>query len=141
MFDKKYDDRLKAWNEFRQSLERSTEPLKDTIEFYNRAPMVSIQVDPWDSDTWLNPWELLYENKYCEFSKILAICYSLQLTERFMTEDFEIHIFTNNKESSTHYLLFIQEKVIGYDWSNVIHKNELPPDLQSQHRYSMPKLL
>jgi hypothetical protein len=74
MFDKKYEERLRAWNEFRQSLEASTDPLEDTVKFYERAPVVSIQVDPWDSDTWLNPWELLYENKYCEFSKILAIC-------------------------------------------------------------------
>jgi hypothetical protein len=140
MFDKKYDDRLRAWNEFRQSLEDSTDPFKDAIEFYTRAPMVSIQVDPWDPSTWLDPWELLQENQYCDFSKILAICYTLQLTERFISEDFEIHICTDNKESSTYYLLFFQNKVIGYDWSNVIHRNELPLDLQSQQHYLMPPL-
>jgi hypothetical protein len=140
MFDKKYEDRLRAWNEFRQSLEESNTPLEDIVKFYERAPVVSIQVDPWEPNTWLNPWELLYENKYCEFSKILAICYSLQLTDRFMTEDFEIHIFTNNEESSTYYLLFIQEKVIGYDWAKIVNRNELPPELQSQQRYLMPRL-
>jgi hypothetical protein len=140
MFDKKYEDRLRAWNEFRQSLEESDTPLEDTVKFYERAPVVSIQVDPWEPDTWLNPWELLYENQYCEFSKILAICYSLQLTDCFMTEDFEIHICTNDKEASTCYLLFFQNRVVGYEWSKIIDKNDLPMDLQSQQHYLMPRL-
>lgn len=140
MFDKKYDDRLRAWNQFRQNLETSSSPLADVVNVYSKAPMVSIQVDPWDVSTWLNPWELLYENKYCEFSKILGICYTLQLTERFMNEDFEIHIYTNNEESSVHYLLFFQEKVIGYDWPNVIKRNDLPSNFQSQQQYLMPPL-
>jgi hypothetical protein len=141
MFEKKYDDRLRAWKEFRQSIEVSSQPLDDTVKFYQRAPIVSIQMDPWEPTTWLTPWELLRENQYCEFSKTLAICYTLQLTERFMAEDFEIHICTNNKEASTYYLLFFQDKVIGYDCSKVISRNELPTDLQSQQHYSMPKLL
>jgi hypothetical protein len=137
MFDKKYDDRLRVWNSFRDQLENSLHPIEDTIEFYKMAPLVTIQVDPWDKSTWLDPWELLYENRYCEFSKILAICYTLQLTERFIDEDFEIHIYTNNKKSTTHYLLFFQDKVIGYDWTKVIYKSELPSELQSQQSYPM----
>jgi hypothetical protein len=140
MFDKKYEDRLREWTQFRLTVETSLTPVEDVIKFYNRAPLVNIQVDPWDTSTWLDPWELLYENKYCEFSKILAICYTLQLTERFMDDDFEIHIFTNNKEAKTYYLLFFQDKVIGYDCSRVIFKDELPPELLSQQQYSMPKI-
>jgi len=140
MFDKKYEDRLRAWSKFRASLETSLDPLTDIIKFYERAPMVSIQVDPYDSNVWLDPWELLYENQYCDFSKILAICYTLQLTDRFTAEDFEIHICTNDKEARTYYLLFFQNKVIGYDWSSIIERNDLPPDLQSQQHYLMPPL-
>jgi hypothetical protein len=141
MFNKKFEERLELWRQFRLSLETSSTPIEDVIELYSKAPLVSIQVDPYNISQWLTPWELLYENQYCDFSKILAICYSLQLTERFMDEDFEIHICTNNKESSTHYLLFFQNKVIGYDWTRAINKDELPPNLQSQTVYSMPKLL
>jgi hypothetical protein len=140
MFNKKFEERLVLWRRFRESLEQSLTPIEDAIDFYKTAPLVSIQVDPYEYENWLDPWELIYENQYCEFSKILAICYSLQLTERFMDELFEIHIFTSNKESKTYYLLFFQNKVIGYDWSKPIDKNELPADLQSQTAYSMPKL-
>jgi hypothetical protein len=99
-----------------------------------------MQVDPYDINTWLDPWELIYENQYCDFSKILAICYSLQLTDRFMAEDFEIHIYTNNKEAKTYYLLFFQDKVVGYDWLNIVLKDDLPLDFQSQQHYLMPPL-
>jgi hypothetical protein len=140
MFNKKFEERLVAWQQFRLALETSTTPIEDALEFYKTAPLVSIQVDPWDPDTWLDPWELLYENQYCDFSKILAICYSFQLTERFMAENFEIHIYTNNKEAKTVYLLFFQDKVIGYDWSNIISRNNLPDSFEPQKTYTMPKL-
>lgn len=140
MFDKKFNERLQYWSSFRQQLETDIDPIQTTLNLFNRAPIVSIQVDPYDSSTWLTPWELLYENKYCEFSKLLAICYTLQLTERFINDDFEIHIITNNEESSTYYLLFIQDKVIGYDRSSIMNKNEIPSTLQSHKVYSMPKL-
>jgi hypothetical protein len=140
MFNKKFKERMELWQQFRADLETSATPVEDAVEFYKSAPMVSMQVDPWNRLTWLDPWELLYENQYCEFSKILAICYSLQLTDRFMAEDFEIHIYTNNKEATTHYLLFFQETVIGYDWTRMVNKDELPSDLQSQQQYLMPLL-
>jgi len=141
MFNKKFEERMELWRQFRADLETSPTPVEDTVEFYKQSPMVTMQVDPWNRSTWLDPWELLYENQYCEFSKILAICYSLQLTDRFMAEEFEIHIYTNNKEATTHYLLFFQEKVIGYDWTRIVDKDELPPNLQSQITYKMPKIL
>lgn len=140
MFDKKYEQQLTLWREFRHSLETSSNPLEDTVNFFRSAPLVAIQVDPWTPENWLTPWELIHENQYCDFSKILAICYTLQLTDCFMDEDFEIHIVTNNKESTTHYLLFVQERVIGYDWTRIVDKSQLPTDLQSQRVYSMPKL-
>ena len=66
MFDKNYDQRLVAWSHFRKSLESSNDPFKDTLDFYNKAPTVSIHTDPYDKTTWPTPWELLQENMYCD---------------------------------------------------------------------------
>lgn len=140
MFEKKYEDRLRCWNQFRLSLETSPSPEQDVADLYLKAPKVSIQVDPWDQTTWLNPWELLKENQYCEFSKILGICYTLQLTNRFMEERPEIHIYMSSEKSKTYYLLFFQNKVFGYDESRVISRGDLPGDLKSLKIYSMPRL-
>jgi len=48
MFDKKYEERLAAWVDFRNQLETSDTPFEDIFNFYNRAPLVKIQVDPYD---------------------------------------------------------------------------------------------
>jgi len=135
-----FDTRLKNWADFRNSLEKSTDPLNDVISYYNLAPLVSINVDPWDRNVWPGPWELIDENQYCSFCKILGMCYTLQLTERFKDCNFEIHIASDNKNSSScYYLLVDNEMVVGYDEGSVC-KDSLPPTLYSQRIYTMEAL-
>ena len=138
MFNKDYEDRLVLWNEFRHSLELSNTPINDAVEFYNQAPASKLSVDPWDKTTWPSPWELLKENTYCEFNRVLGVCYSLQLTDCFKEADFEIHISTDNNLGYV-YLLEVNNKIIGWE-EFVIDKEDLPKDLRSQVTYSMPKL-
>lgn len=140
MFDKKYDDRLRAWSEFRSCLESSADPIQDTIDFYNRAPLVSISVDPYDETTWLEPWDLLHENTYCNFSIILGIAYTLQLTARFSDAHFEIHICTNHEESEVKYLLYVDKTVIGYRRDRAVDAELLPKNLEIEKVYLLKPL-
>lgn len=139
MFTKNFEEQLLAWKVFRDSLEESDSPFEDLIDFYRRAPRTRISCDPWDKSTWATPWELLSENNYCEFSIVLGMCYSLQLTNRFKDSNFEIHIYTDRENSETHYLLLVDDVIIGYN-SKVVLKGELPDALQPQRIYSMPEL-
>jgi len=139
MFHKKYEQRLQSWKDIRQHLEIAEDPFQEVINFYTQAPYVSIHTDPWAQETWPGPWELIFENQYCEFSRVLGMCYSLQLTERFKGSNFEIHICTLESLSCL-YLLFVDNYVIGYEDKKPILKEELPMDLQSQTVYHMPKL-
>lgn len=140
MFGKKYEDRLLEWSEFRQSLEHAHDPIKDVIEFYNVAPTVSIHTDPWDKTTWPDPWELLEENQYCDFCRVLGMCYSLQLTDRFNRVPFEIHIVIDNEKSATYYLLHVGNSVIGYTYGAYCNVNDLPKTLHTKKKYSMERL-
>jgi len=125
MFEKDYYTRLKIWNQFRQSLETSETPFEDVLEFWRFTPLGRPATDPYDSDTWPDPWELIHENIYCEFLQILAICYSLQLTDRFSQSRFEIHITLDEKESDIVYLLFVDNQAIGYYNNGVIDKKDI----------------
>lgn len=140
MFDKKYEDRLRAWAEFRSRLEIANDPLQDAIDFYNRAPLVSISVDPYDESTWLDPWNLLYENTYCDFGIILGIAYSLQLTTRFSDSRFEIHICTNKEMSEVKYLLYVDNQVIGYRRDRAVDAESIPENLKIEKIYCLPEL-
>jgi hypothetical protein len=113
MFNKKYDDRLIEWARFRASVESSETPLEEAVAFYATAPMVSIQMDPYDPETWLTPWELLYANEYCNFSKILAFAYTFKLTKRFIGSKIEIHICTNKQKQELDYCVMIDDMVIS----------------------------
>ena len=140
MFCKKYEDRLLAWSEFRQNLETSNTPIQDVIDLYNTAPTVSIHTDPWDNSMWPTPWELVKENQYCEFCTVLGMCYSLQLTERFSQDQFEIHIVIDRKNSSTHYLLYVGKTLIEHPNGAPANAKFLPEHLEIKKKYSMPKL-
>ena len=140
MFDKSYEDRLASWAEFRSTLEVSKDPIQDTIDFFDKAPLVNIQTDPYTPSSWPDPWELIKENIYCSFVKILAICYTLQLTDVLSRETFEIHITHDNKRSSTYYLLYVGDRVIGFEEGRHVHKTDIPNSIISHHEYPMPAL-
>jgi hypothetical protein len=140
MFLKKYGDRLRDWRDFRQSLEACNDPYRAAIDFYKTAPTVSFNADPYEQETWPGPWELIEENQYCEFCKLLGICYSLQLTERFSTDGFEIHITLDKEKSQTNYLLQTNGYCIGYEPSTAIPIIDLPHSLAIEKRYVMPYL-
>jgi hypothetical protein len=140
MFNKKYEDRLRCWNEFRSNLETTEDPIQETIDLYNLCPLVSIQVDPYDQETWLDPWQLLYENTYCKFAAILGIAYTLQLTERFSQTPFEIHICTDKKNSEVKYLLYVANKVIGYNITRAVDVAEISQSITIEKIYQLPTL-
>jgi hypothetical protein len=140
MFSKNYEQRLAAWRSFRNTLEDHTDPLQAVINFFKPVPIVRYQCDPYDRSTWPSPWELIQENTYCAFVKILAICYTLQLTDMFSKSAFEIHIKYSPAESKIYYLLHVDDRVIGYLEDTHVHKRELPNGLVSQQKFSMPSL-
>ena len=138
MFNKKYEERLELWREFRSGLETTTDPIQEAIDFYNQALDCLIAADPFTPSSWPNPWELLEENNYCSFVKILAICYTLQLTDVLSQASYEIHITRDNKNSATYYLLYVDDIVIGFTGDTYVHRDELPATIHSELVHTMP---
>ena len=138
MFKKSYEQRLVIWRSLRDGLEVSKDPIQEAIDFYNQAPKCLIAADPYTPSTWPDPWELLEENNYCSFVKILAICYTLQLTDVLSQASFEIHITRDNKNSETYYLLYINDTVVGFNGDTHVHRSELPATLRSELVHAMP---
>jgi hypothetical protein len=136
----KYEDRLASWSNFRNTLENCDDPIKEVMEFYNNAPRVSINTDPWDNSIWPNPWELINENQYCDFCILLGICYSLQLTNRFTGSKFEIYIGTDTKKSKTVFLLCVDDIVIDVESNIVENKNNMLKNIHIEKCYVMEEL-
>ena len=140
MFEKKYEERLSLWRELRDSLETSKDPIQDTIDFYSRAPMAKYGADPYTPSSWPDPWELLDENNYDPFVKILAICYTLQLTDCLSQATYEIHIKHSTEKTGTFYFLYVNDRVVGYTGDTHVHRDEIPSTFFSQHEHVIQPL-
>ena len=103
---------IQKWKDFRSGLNKES-CLQKVLTYYNNLPEVSWNCDPYDRASWPNPWELVTENTYCRFRKILGICYTLQLSDVFSDRHFEIHIGIDNKKNDLVYILSIDKLNIG----------------------------
>jgi len=139
MFDScvSFEQRLSRWTERRQKIALSEDPIQATIDCYSQAPEVSIHTDPYDRNTWPTPWELIQENQYCDFCRLLGICYTLQLTDCFSDEQFEIHIQRSRETGEIFYLLYVSDRVVGYTGDTHVAKSDIPDDHDLQHRYTV----
>lgn len=115
MFEKEYIDRVTSWRLFREKVNMSKDPLSEVLKKYNSIPTDRLNVDPYDQTAWPGPWELLTYQSYCEFSKLLGVAYTLQLTERFSGSQFGIHIYTDYESSQIKYFLSIDEIYVHLD--------------------------
>lgn len=137
IFFEHFEARVDKWARFRKGLENHSNPFQAVIDFWNKAPISSRTCDPFDQSTWLGPWELIEDNNYCEFSKILAIYYTLVLTDRFKNKYFEIQVVNDKEAHELRYILLIDDIVIGYFYNRTVLQDELPLDLIIQAAYPM----
>lgn len=137
--DRLSQQNLSAWYKLRQQLETAADPLGDVARFFQRLPRVKRYTDPYDEGTWPTPWELITENEYCDFNRILGMCYTLQLTDRFKNCHPKINVAIDRINKTVYYLLIVEDKVYGYDddWTDV---KTLPKSLKSQKIYAMKQL-
>lgn len=115
MFEKNYLDRMVSWRKLRDTVEVSVTPIEDVLAVYNSAHTSSLYTDPYNQTAWPNPWELVEQNVYCEFCKLLGVGYTLLLTERFSEAKYGIHIYTDYDNSQVKYFLSINDCYVHVD--------------------------
>lgn len=138
--NKQTDQLIKNWYNLRQRLETDETPFLTVVKYFLKFPKVKIYTDPYDQSTWPTPWELIAENQYCRINFLLAVAYSLQLTERFSNISPEIAIAIDSYSKTVYYLLIINDQVLGYAdciWCTV---NDLPKSLIIQKKIQLGKL-
>lgn len=98
---------LREWRDLRDYAQKSDDTVKIIKQFFETKPSVSFHTDPYTRSSWPEPWQLIYENTYCEFTKILAICYTLQLTTKFTGHSASIYIIRDSKNHKEYPVLYI----------------------------------
>jgi hypothetical protein len=120
VFNLNDEQKLASWKEFRSSLESSPSALSDVAQFWSRAPFVSNYLDPFNSKSWPDPWQLIIDSKFDDLGIALGMCYTLQLTERFKDAQFEIHMSMPESKKDRKFLLLVDGgTALNWDYGSV----------------------
>ena len=125
-------ERLRFWHDFRKKIsEQQIEPaLKETTHLWSYAPYVAHYLTTDHIEEWPGPWELIYENYYCDLAKALGIVYTLYLSDH--KPEIEIRIYTNPSTKDEYNLVFINKGkyVLNLVHDEVVNKKQIDKDLK-----------
>lgn len=126
MFDLHRDDKLKAWREFRDSLETSETPLEDVARFWSKAPFGAKYLDPYHTASWPDPWKLVIDDRYDLLAISLGMCYTFQLTARFKKSDIGIHMSIVPNNDNCYSCVIDNTHVLNFHHGLVATVQDLP---------------
>ena len=117
MFDLHKEDRIKAWKDFRETLETSTTPLEDVAQFWSHCPFVSHYLNPQEPESWPDPWKLVIDGRFDNLAIALGMLYTVKLTQRFIESECEIHMSMSTDKKELDYFLVVDKSyVLNFDY-------------------------
>jgi hypothetical protein len=120
VFDLRSNERLNYWKRFRDNLEISLNPLQDVMELWLKAPFVSPYLEPFDPNSWPDPWHLILDGKYDDLAICLGMLYTLKLTQRFYSVDCEIHMSIDKEKKDPCFFLVVDHlHVLNYNYGKI----------------------
>jgi hypothetical protein len=125
-------ERLRFWFNFRQQINSLPliEAIKETGHLWSYAPFVNRYLCSSDIKNWPGPWELIYENTYCDLAKSLGMLYTLYLsTHRPLME---IRIYSDLLAHENYNLVWIEQGkyVLNYVHDNIVNKTQIEKTIQ-----------
>lgn len=121
MFDLYGNERLTEWKRIRDEVEISNQPLDLVAEVWSRAPFVNPYLDPKDSKSWPDPWQIVLNDRLDELAIALGMLYTIKLTQRFMATPCEIHMSIPYRERDSRFYLFVDDKfILNYEPRKVL---------------------
>lgn len=126
------DERLRCWQDFRKSIGQKSfkEALHDTQHLWSFAPYMAHYLTTDHVEEWPGPWELIYENYYCDLAKALGIVYTLYLSNH--KPDIEIRIYNEPSTKEQYNLVFVDKGkyVLNLIHDEVVNKAQVSKDLK-----------
>jgi hypothetical protein len=142
MWNQLPSERLRCWQEFRKSISQTNfeQALKDTVHLWSYAPYVAHYLTTDQIDQWPGPWELVYENYYCDLAKALGIVYTIYLSSHRC--EIEIRIYIDPSTKDQYNLVYIDKGkyVLNYVHDEVVNKTQVKNDLRLVNTLSITDL-
>lgn len=138
MFQNSYDKQFSIWKKFRNKIDKSEQPLEDTIKFWAMAPLVNKHLDVYRIDTWPDPWQIIKDGKYNDFTINLMIGHTLKLSERFNESQIEIRTYLDMDSKIVYNTCYIDNKVLNYPYGEVTSEEDIPNNIVLQMAVPLP---
>jgi hypothetical protein len=126
------DERLRFWQDFRKKISGLDfeQALKETTHLWSYAPYVAHYLTTDHIEEWPGPWELVYENYYCDLAKALGIVYTLYLSSH--KPEIEIRIYKDPSSKEEYNLVFIDrgKYVLNLVHDEVVNKTQIDKNLK-----------
>lgn len=128
------DDRLDHWKNFRRRIGTLSveQALIECESFWQKAPFAPFYLDYHDTTNWPDPWQLIYENWYCDLAKALGIVYTLHLCEHGEAMELEIKVFQDPISRGQYNLVYIDKGkyVLNFVPGEVVNKTQIPTEFK-----------
>jgi hypothetical protein len=134
MWKLKADDRLDHWKRFRQQIGAmpTEQALNACVDFWQKAPFTPFYLDHHDPANWPDPWQLVYENWYCDLAKALGIVYTLHLSSHGNVLDLGIRVYQDTASRGQYNLVWIDsgKYVLNFNSDEIVNRTQLPKELK-----------
>lgn len=135
-------DRLRLWQDFRHRI--SALPLeaavKATEHMWSYAPYQKYYLTLDEVKNWPGPWELIFENYYCNLAIALGMLYTLYLSEH--KPQVEIQVYIDPSSMAQYNLLFVEQGkyVLNMEHDAVLNKTQVSSSLKLKKTISVEDL-
>ena len=142
MWNQLPSERLRFWHDFRKNISQKTleEAVFDAQHLWSYAPYVAHYLTTDHIEEWPGPWELVYENYYCDLAKALGVVYTLYLSEH--KPELEIRVYYEPSTKEQYNLVFVDKGkyVLNYVHDEVVNKTQINADLKLSRTISAAEL-
>ena len=110
--------RLRRWRDLRTEIETldAVGQLQVVVDFWKTTPISARVIDPYDTSTWLDPWEILHTNKYDENVVALGIAYTLH----YSNINCRLLLVQNMKNSEIKLIVLVDElHILNYNYNSI----------------------
>lgn len=142
MWNELPSDRLRWWHNFRLDLDKMplSEAIEKTNHLWSYCPYQKYYLIYDQYYEWPGPWELIYDNIYCDIAKCLGIVYTLYLTKH--RPILEIRQYNDTATNILYNLVFVDrgKYVLNLEHDTVVNKKHIDSSFQLKHKITTKDL-
>lgn len=142
MWNELPSDRLRWWHGFRLTLDQLslTEAVQKTNHLWSYCPYQKYYLLYDQVSDWPGPWELIYDNVYCDIAKCLGIVYTLYLTKH--QPIIEIRQYNDMSTNILYNLVLVDrgKYVLNLEYDTIVNKKQIDSSFKLKHKITIKDL-